>query len=407
MQSVLLVYNAASDSIPVLFTNAVSANNSEQIYKLIHKLIEISYEHNYAKGNLWQNFLTHFILSNENVFSLSCERKLSPQGTLKYLALNDFELFMKLYALRHQSMSLIENFIPDNDNNNNSLICEYSKLLANSKSSDEFYEHVTDFYEHYGVGMFALNKAFRLVNNRIIPVKNENVGDIKLSDIVGYEAQKLQLKANTEAFVSGKPANNVLLYGDGGTGKSTSVKALLNEYNSKGLRVIEIYKHQFKEILKLTETLRIRNYKFIIFIDDLSFEENESDYKYLKAIIEGGIEIRPENVLIYATSNRRHIVREVWKDRDDMEHSGDIHRSDTVEEKLSLSSRFGIAINYSSPDRKNYHEIVKTLADKSGLYIDDEKLFAGADRWEIRHGGMTGRAARQYIDYLLGASDNI
>ena len=193
-----------------------------------------------------------------------------------------------------------------------------------------------------------------------------------------------------------------MLYGDGGTGKSTSIKALLNEYFIEGLRIVEIYKHQFREILKLTGALRGRNYKFIIFIDDLSFEENESDYKYLKAIIEGGIETRPENILIYATSNRRHIVREIWKDRDDMEHNGDIHRSDTVEEKLSLASRFGIAINYSSPTRQNYHEIVKTLAKKSGLEIDEEKLISGSDRWEIRHGGMTGRAARQYVDYLLG-----
>ena len=301
-------------------------------------------------------------------------------------------------------MTILQNFVAD-DTENNSPICEYSKLLANSKSSEEFYEHITDFYKNYGVGMFALNKAFRLSNNRISPVKNANIGDVTLNDIVGYDAQKQELRENTEAFISGRPANNVLLYGDGGTGKSTSIKALLNEYSSKGLRIIELYKHQFQEILKLTEVLRKRHYKFIIFIDDLSFEENESDYKYLKAIIEGGIETRPDNMLIYATSNRRHIVREIWKDRDDMEHNGDIHRSDTVEEKLSLSSRFGIAINYSSPTRKNYHDIVKRLAEKSGLEFDEDKLFAGADRWEIRHGGMTGRAARQYIDYLLGKAE--
>ena len=404
--SVLLLYNAPADSLPVLFTNAVSTNNSEQIYKLIHKLIEIADENNYSEGNLWQNFLTHFILSNENVFSLACERKKINECSLKFLALNDFALFMKIFHLHHDNMKIIENFIGSNETH--SIICEYSKLLASCKTPEEFYEYVTDFYRDYGVGMFAFNKAFRLSssNNRLIPVQNKNVGTMRLNDLVGYEIQKGELISNTEAFLSGKPANNVLLYGDGGTGKSTSVKALLNEYYSKGLRVIEIYKHQFKEILKLTETLRRRNYKFIIFIDDLSFEEDESDYKYLKAVIEGGIEARPENILIYATSNRRHIIREVWSDRDDMEHNGDIHRSDTVEEKLSLVSRFGIAINYSSPTRKMYHEIVLTLAKKSGLKIDEEKLLSGADRWELRHGGMTGRAARQYIDYLLSTSDN-
>ncbi|MDY6399915.1 MAG: ATP-binding protein, partial [Synergistales bacterium] len=283
-----------------------------------------------------------------------------------------------------------------------SIIYDWSQKLANAGTPEEFYEYVVDFYKNFGIGMFALNKAFRLGTNSIVSVANENVGDVKLNDIIGYEIQKQELKSNTEAFLAGLPANNVLLYGDGGTGKSTSVKALLNEYFSQGLRVIEIYKHQFREILNLTETLRKRNYKFIIFIDDLSFEEDESEYKYLKAVIEGGIETRPDNVLIYATSNRRHIIREIWSDRDDMEHNGDIHRSDTVEEKLSLASRFGIAINYSAPTRKEYHEIVSALAEKSGLKINSDELIAGADRWEIRHGGMSGRAARQFIDYKLG-----
>ena len=178
--------------------------------------------------------------------------------------------------------------------------------------------------------MFALHKAFRLDDGNIIPVANENVGEMRLDDIVGYDIQKSELRANTEAFISGRPANNVLLYGDGGTGKSTSIKALLNEYYDDGLRVIEIYRHQFRDILGISEALRKRNCKFILFIDDLSFEEDESEYKYLKAVIEGGIETRPDNILIYATSNRRHLVREMWRDRDDMEHDGEIHRSDTV-----------------------------------------------------------------------------
>ena len=197
-----------------------------------------------------------------------------------------------------------------------------------------------------------------------------------------------------------------MLYGDGGTGKSTSIKAILNEYADRGLRAVEIFRHQFRDILRITEMLRKRNYYFMLFIDDLSFEENESEYKYLKAVIEGGIESRPENILIYATSNRRHIVREIWKDRDDMEHNGDIHRSDTVEEKLSLASRFGVAINYSSPSRKNYHDIVLTLAKNAGLDVaNEEEFLKNADAWEIRHGGMSGRAARQYVDYLLGRSE--
>ena len=400
MSSVLFVYNASGDSIPVLMSNAVARKNSEEAYKIIHKIIAIAYENNYADGNLWHNFLTHFILSNENVFSLACERSNAPQGSLKELVLHDFELFMQLYRLTHESIIQISNF--QGDENQNSIICEWSNKLAFADTSEDFFEYVCDFYKNYGVGMLAFNKAFRLNNNSLVPVANKNVGSVKLHDIIGYEIQKKELVANTEAFLDGLPANNILLYGDGGTGKSTSVKALLNEYFGKGLRVIEIYKHQFREIIKLTEALRKRNYKFIIFIDDLSFEENESEYKYLKAVIEGGIETRPENVLIYATSNRRHIIREIWSDRDDMEHNGDIHRSDTVEEKLSLASRFGIAINYSAPTRKEYHEIVLALAEKAGLEFNHDELLKGADTWELRHGGMSGRAARQFIDYKLG-----
>ena len=405
MQSVLFVYNAPSKSLIVRLSNALSQNNENdaEVYKMLHELIALASINHYAYGNLWHNFLTYFILCDENIFSLLCERRKPCENSFRDLAFNDFKLFMKLYKLNHPALSYVCNF-RGTERDLNSPILKISELLANSKTPEEFFSHIVNFYEDRGVGIFAFNRAFRFNDEikMIVPVADENVGNVMLNDIIGYDAQKKELTDNTEAFVAGRTANNVLLYGDGGTGKSTSIKALLNEYYDRGLRVIEIYKHQFREILKITEILRKRNYKFIIFIDDLSFEENESEYKYLKAIIEGGIETRPENILIYATSNRRHIVREIWSDRDDMEHNGDIHRSDTVEEKLSLASRFGIAINYSAPSREIYHEIVISLAKKAGLKIEKEKLLAGADRWEIRHGGKTGRAARQYIDYLKG-----
>ena len=169
--------------------------------------------------------------------------------------------------------------------------------------------------------------------------------------------------------------------------------------------MIEIYKHQFKELSAVIAAIKNRNYRFIIYIDDLSFEEHETEYKFLKAVIEGGVETRPENILIYATSNRRHLIRETWNDRNDMEHNGDVHRSDTMEEKLSLSSRFGITINYSSPDKTKFLEIVKTLAIREGIEIEEEKLFLEANKWELRHGGFSGRTARQFIDYLSGTTD--
>lgn len=394
---VLLAYEAPADSLIVRLSTAFSNNDVLEIHILFHELISNAYRNNYASGNLWHNYLTHFILSNENFFSLACEGRNPPEGSLKDVALHDFEAFMRLYGLCNEHMHYIDSFTESEENT--SQICEISKAIAESHTPQKIYDIVTNFYRRHGTGKLAFSRAFRFDGQELLPV--EHVGYVRLNDIVGYEAQKKELTANTEAFISGRPANNVLLYGDGGTGKSTSIKAILNEYADKGLRVIEIYKHQFRDILKLSEMLRKRNYKFIIFIDDLSFEEGEVEYKYLKAIIEGGIETRPDNILIYATSNRRHIVREIWKDRNDMEHNEDIHRSDTVEEKLSLASRFGIAINYSSPDRKMYHEIVRSLAVSAGLEVNDE-LISGADRWEMRHGGKTGRAARQYIDYLLG-----
>ena len=397
---VLLAYEAPADSMIVRLSTAFSSDDTLEIHILFHELITEAFRNNYASGNIWQNYLTHFILSNENFFSLACERRDPPQGSLKDIAIHDFEVFMRLFALDNEHLRYIDNFREDTPQN--SPVCEISKAIAESRSARKIFDIVTNWYRLHGVGYFSTRKAFRYDGGKFVALNNANVGSVVLSDLVGYEAQKSELRANTEAFISGRPANNVLLYGDGGTGKSTSVKAILNEYFAQGLRVIEIFKHQMKDIQAIITKLRRRNYKFILFIDDLSFEEHEVEYKYLKAVIEGGIESRPDNVLIYATSNRRHIVREVWKDRDDMEHNGDIHRSDTVEEKLSLASRFGIAINYSSPMRKTYHEIVRSLAERSGLAVDDGELIAGADRWEIRHGGMTGRAARQYVDYLLG-----
>ena len=204
--------------------------------------------------------------------------------------------------------------------------------------------------------------------------------------------------------MEGKPANNVLLYGDAGTGKSTSVKALLNEFYVSGLRIIELHKHQFEDLSNVVSLVKGRNYRFIIFIDDLSFEENEVEYKYLKAVIEGGLESRPENVLIYATSNRRHLIREKWSDRDDMEHDGDIHRSDTVQEKTSLAARFGVAINFRKPSAALYREIVLELAKRQLDRIhDEEELLRQADAWAIRHGGVSGRVAQQFIDSLAGS----
>lgn len=223
-----------------------------------------------------------------------------------------------------------------------------------------------------------------------------------LDDLVGYEIQKKKLVDNTKAFVEGKKANNVLLFGDSGTGKSTSIKAIVNEFYGDGLRMIEIYKHQFKDLSNVIAAVKNRNYKFIIYMDDLSFEEFEVEYKFLKAVIEGGVETKPDNVLIYATSNRRHLIKETWNDRNDMEHDNGMHRSDTMQEKLSLVNRFGVTINYSRPSQKEYFDIVISLARRAGITMSEEELKAEANKWELAHGGISGRTAQQFVYYLEG-----
>lgn len=270
------------------------------------------------------------------------------------------------------------------------------------------YKIVTDFYRTYGVGKFGLNKAFRVNHNETARQTGEilepitTTGNMSLDDLIGYESQKQKLIENTEAFVKGKKANNVLLFGDAGTGKSTSIKAILNKYYSQGLRMIEVYKHEFKDLSTIISEIKNRNYRFIIYMDDLSFEEFEIEYKFLKAVIEGGVETKPDNILIYATSNRRHLIKETWNDRNDMETTNGLHRSDTIEEKMSLVNRFGCQICYSKPSNKEYYDIVIGLARKSGLDMTDEELMAEANKWELSHGGISGRTAQQFINHCLG-----
>ena len=190
-----------------------------------------------------------------------------------------------------------------------------------------------------------------------------------------------------------------------GTGKSTSIKAIVNEFYDQGLRMIEIYKHQFKDLSNVIAAVKNRNYKVIIYMDDLSFEEFEIEYKFLKAVIEGGVETKPDNILIYATSNRRHLIRETWSDRNDVQQDEGMHRSDTMQEKLSLVNRFGVTINYSKPSQKEYFDIVIHLAAKAGIKMSEDELKAEANKWELSHGGISGRTAQQFIYYLQGQED--
>ena len=388
-------------------------------YRQIKRILELGTDCAFDK-NLWHNYLTYLMIMDENPFSLTCEKVGSKDGSVNHFATNDFHAFRELFnfdfsdlekALGIDCFTCITNYKaiekPELMYNGNvsEKVRALSEELEKAQNDDEFFNIVTAFYKRIGVGAFGLNKAFRIreISGGYVEFNPiNNMDTVVLSDLIGYEIQKEKLIANTKAFVEGKKANNVLLFGDSGTGKSTSIKAIVNEFYNDGLRMIEIYKYQFRLLSQLIAQIKNRNYKFIIYMDDLSFEEDESDYKFLKAVIEGGVETKPDNILIYATSNRRHLIRETWRDRSDVEQDGDIHRSDTMEEKLSLANRFGVTIGYYKPSRQEFYDIVRGLTARNGIDMPEEELRLEADRWELYHGGISGRTAQQFVNYLLG-----
>lgn len=409
------------DSITWLINNYTNKSFTHdemktKLYNSLNLLVELAVSHG-LEGNLWHNYLTYLIVNNENAFSRACEGEGTASGSIDKLVLNDFKILLQLFRfdfkliddeLGTDSSGLLDDFIPPEHSNFvydcsiRHQIKSLSTYLSSAGSQNDFYNIVTGFYKHFGVGKFGLHKAFRIKTDadsvEIVPI--HSVETVNFKDLVGYELQKKELIVNTENFVKGLKANNVLLYGDSGTGKSSSIKAVLNEFYSSGLRMIEVYKHQFGYLSSIISQLQNRNYKFIIYMDDLSFEDYETEYKYLKAVIEGGLEERPDNVLLYATSNRRHLIREKWSDKDDRDD--DLHTNDTVQEKLSLAARFGLSILYTSPNKKEYNHIVKTLAERHNIHIPEEELYLEANRWELRYGGMSGRTAQHFITYLLG-----
>lgn len=391
------------------------------IYEQIKRILEVATDYGFDK-NLWHNYLTFYLITNENPFSLTCEKVGANDGSVNEFAKNDFKVFMNLFnydfkpiedALGINCFSLISDYkaIVKKELMYNKNVSEkvqaLSLKLETAKDENEFFNYVTDFYKAYGVGMFGLNKAFRVIggDNGVTFTPINNMDKVMLDDLIGYEIQKKKLVENTEAFVQGRKANNALLFGDSGTGKSTSIKAIVNEYYDQGLRMIEIYKHQFKDLSNVIASIKNRNYKFIIYMDDLSFEEFEIEYKFLKAVIEGGVETKPDNILIYATSSRRHLIKETWNDRNDLESNNGLHRSDTIEEKLSLVNRFGCQISYSKPSQKEFFDIVIGLARKNNVKMTDEELMAEANKWELSHGGISGRTAQQFINYCLGGRE--
>ncbi len=421
----LILYRNFNDPVFAAMANVANTYDApgadreglvDDIYRCINGLVTIARDHGFS-GNLWHGYLTYLLTTNENAFSMSCEKRGAIEGSLNTLALHDLQIFYEAYhmdwacvekLLNVRFLSLISAYEGNRDKGvvySRSLcqrIEDLNQLLAQAKDPKDMYKALTDFYEDYGVGKYGLHRAFKIVkqgeDTGIVPITRTE--KVTLDDLVGYEIQKKKLVDNTRAFVQGQRANNVLLFGDSGTGKSTSIKAILNEYYKDGMRMVEIYKHQFKDIPDVIAQIKNRNYRYILYMDDLSFEEFEIEYKYLKAVIEGGLETKPDNVLIYATSNRRHLIRETWGER--RQNSDDVHGGDSMQEKLSLATRFGETIYYGAPSQKEYVAIAKELAKRFNIAMDEEEIAKEAVIWEMRHGGLSGRTAQQFINHLAG-----
>ena len=377
-----------------IFESILNKNENEIKSKLINFALKEKLE-----GNLIKKYIIYTLLYNENPYTLAIE--LNKNVIVEDIFLNDLKLFYEIYNDKNLYYNEIVDFKFNYNNKSNiSLIIDnlYNEIL----DFDSFKNVIINFYKTYGVGIMAIYKAFRVEDGSLKPIKNTL--NVTFNDLIGYDYQKELLKDNTINFINNKPANNVLLYGDSGTGKSTSIKALLNEYFNLGLRIIEVYKHQMNEISKIINSLKERPFKYIIFMDDLSFDENEVEYKYLKSVIEGGIEPKPDNVLIYATSNRRHLIKETFQDNGTI--FDDLHRSETQAEKLSLAYRFGLQIFYSNLSREEFKNMVIALAYMNNIKMDEELLIKEASKWELQYGSLSGRCAKQFISYLVNRNIN-
>ena len=340
----------------------------------------------FERGGSWTRVLLDAVLQDENI----CIRKAASGGAGQAAARcmdSELEFLQQLSRVTLVDLTGGEEslaFLPRWETEEVDFAAAYAERLAEVGQK--------------GYGMFARHHMFTIEDGSLIPVRFPDPQ--RLSELPGYEHEREKVIANTKALLSGKPAVNVLLYGDAGTGKSSSVKAIANEFAADGLRLVEVKKNQLYQIPALLDSLAQNPLKFILFIDDLSFSANDDNFAALKAILEGSVGGRARNIAVYATSNRRHLIRENYSDKEETRE--DMHTSDTVQEKLSLVYRFGVTIYFGAPNKKEFQNIVKTLAERYHVEMPEEELLLEANKWELSHGGLSGRSAQQFIDYLLG-----
>lgn len=385
----------------------------EKASRLVALLIRQS-EKYLLEGPVLEAWLWHRILGDVNAFSMNCENgwNVPPESSLYQGVKRDLQIIKRAlgdaverlegyglaeYAVRYVRCAKKRADTSPAEHRAAVLrdFCERHSLSGEA-TEEELIECLSEYYRHQGCGILAMYPMFRWEQEKGL-VGVENYDTVRMDDLVGYRYQKEALVENTLAFVQGKEANNVLLAGAGGTGKSSAVKALVNEYFDQGLRLLEIGKEQMDQLPQVLSYIAGRGKRFILFIDDLSFEDFETDYKYMKSLLEGSVEKKPENVVFYATSNRRHIIQQKWKDRQTEHYDEEVHGIEAMNEKLSLSQRFGLTLTYPAPNQALYLEIVRFLAEKSGVKEDPKILEQAALQWAMEQKGFSGRSARQFI----------
>lgn len=361
---------------------AAESNDTLKQIKAYSDFVSNLYRHH----NDLSSYILTLILEDENIYMIRTSHRLEISKKMKeclFGELESLQMISEMTSLQVKNIITYDGFLPDWDNTYYDFKKEYLNRIDN--------------IERFGYGIYAKYYMFIVKDSRIVPVKYPD--EIKLSCLIGYEKQRQLVIDNTLALINGKPASNVLLSGDAGTGKSSSVKAIANEFRDKGLRIIEIRKDQLREIPEIIDNLSKNPLKFILFIDDLSFAKDDDNFGALKAILEGSVSARANNIVIYATSNRRHLVKESFSDRD----GDDVHRNDTVQELISLSERFGLRITFSKPNKYEYLEIVKGLAKLNSLDMSEEELEKEAERFAVGRSGRSARAAKQFIDKMIAA----
>ncbi|WP_413175863.1 ATP-binding protein [Anabaena azotica] len=362
-----------------------------------------------ASKQTWEEYLIRQILMADNPFTrLAQQRAFADLPTaLVAAAQNDLQILQNLYECNSAVLSEWVQFVTHlpvspvvwyQESENIKIYTDFMSSFLQLETWADAVENLATYYQQYGTGLFAQYRAFRWQNGNFTAIPYPD--PVKLDTLVGYEWQKDTLLKNTKFLLSGQPALHVLLYGSRGSGKSSLVKSLLNENGHKNLRLIEVTKSELKNLPQIIEQLRGVPQKFIIFVDDLSFEEDDDAFKALKVVLEGSLTARPQNVVVYATSNRRHLIREYFSDRPTPKDNEEVHAWDTMQEKLSFSDRFGLTLTFESADQKTYLQIVQHLAAQEGLNLNQEDLEYKALQWATRHNGRSGRTAQQFIDFL-------